>query len=419
MTVGEPFHLHHPAAVLMKPGMLLARVQPVVPWPFPSMARWSLRDPDRSPPAKQRVPTTPKTSLHLKFLHLGCLRCTDILLVNLGRKRYKFALRLILIWGLRMARQLPSLNGLRAFEAAGRHCGFRAAALELNVTQTAVSHIVRLLEERLGYALFRRKPNRLELTAQGQALLAGLTDSFDTIARLTDQVAAMRAGPVLTVGVGPTLAVSWLIPRLTNFYRDHPDVEVRMATGGATRPVRDDWTCTIRRDTAAWPGYVAEILFPSTLVPICTPAVASGLQSLNDLQSSTLIRVSHMANDWPCWFEAARLSLPVRRTGEVLFESNAMAMQAALDGVGIALAQLPYVSDALVAGRLVAPFPIIAHKKETWFLEYRPVRRDDPALQSFRDWLHSEAAREREAEAAFLTRSREKSSLPGAQAPLR
>src|SRR5579859_6268555 len=111
-----------------------------------------------------------------------------------------------------------------------------------------------------------------------------------------------------------------------------------------------------------------------------------------------------MANDWPHWFEAARLSLPVRRTGEVLFESNAMAMQAALDGVGIALAQLPYVSDALAAGRLVAPFPIIAHKKETWFLEYRPIRQDDPALQSFRDWLHGEAAREREAEAAFLTR---------------
>jgi LysR family glycine cleavage system transcriptional activator/LysR family transcriptional regulator of beta-lactamase len=167
-----------------------------------------------------------------------------------------------------MARQLPSLNGLRAFEAAGRLGSFKAAAQELNVTQTAVSHMVRLLEDRLGYAVFLRKPNRLELTVQGRVLLAGLTDSLDAIARLADQVAAMRTGPVLTVGVGPTLAVSWLIPRLANFYRSHPDIEVRMATGGATRPVRDDWTCTIRRDTAAWPGYVAENLFPSTLVPI-------------------------------------------------------------------------------------------------------------------------------------------------------
>jgi LysR family transcriptional regulator, regulator of gene expression of beta-lactamase len=150
-----------------------------------------------------------------------------------------------------MARRLPSLNGLRAFEAAGRQGSFTAAAQELNVTQGAVSRLVRLLEGRLGFALFRRHANALELTAQGQAYLSGLTDSFDSIARLTEQVAAMRAGPVVTVGVGPTLAVNWLIPRLTDFYRSHPNVEVRMATGGATRPVRDDWTCTIRRDTGA------------------------------------------------------------------------------------------------------------------------------------------------------------------------
>src|ERR1700726_636444 len=193
-----------------------------------------------------------------------------------------------------MARRLPSLNGLRAFEAAGRHGSFTAAAQELNVTQSAVSRMVRLLEGRLGFALFRRHANALEFTVQGQALLSGLTDSFDSIARLTDQVAAMRAGPVLTVGVGPTLAVSWLIPRLTSFYRSHPDVEVRMATGGATRPVRDDWTCTIRRDTAGWPGYVAENLFPSTVMPVCTPEIASSLCSPGDLRSATLIRVSNM-----------------------------------------------------------------------------------------------------------------------------
>src|SRR6516225_6443630 len=106
-----------------------------------------------------------------------------------------------------MLRQLPSLNGLRAFEATGRLGSFQAAAHELNVTQTAVSHMVRLLEQRLGYELFRRKPNRLELTTQGQAFLSGLTDAFDSIARLAEQVAAMRAGLVLTVGVARALAV--------------------------------------------------------------------------------------------------------------------------------------------------------------------------------------------------------------------
>jgi len=304
-----------------------------------------------------------------------------------------------------MSRHLPSLNGLRAFEAAGRHHSFTAAAKELNVTQAAVSRMVRLLEERLGFALFRRHANALELTIQGQAFLSGLTDSFDSIARLTDQVAAMRAGPVLTVGVGPTLAVNWLIPRLTSFYHRHPEIEVRMATGGAMRPVRDDWTCTIRRDSAAWPGYVAEQLFLSTLVPVCTPKLAAGLRQPSDLQNTNLIFVPHLSNDWPSWFEAAGLRAPIRPAGEVFFDNNAMAMQAVLDGVGVAIAQLLYVTDALKAGRLVAPFPIAATKQESWYLEYRPARETDAALLAFRNWLQAEAEQQRQIEANLLDRS--------------
>ena len=133
-------------------------------------------------------------------------------------------------------------------------------------------------------------------------------------------------------------------------------------------PVRDDWTCTIRRDTAAWPGYLAEQLFPSTLVPVCTPELAAGLRQPSDLQKTTLIFVPHLSNDWPCWFDAAGLRAPIRPAGEVYFDSNAMAMQAVLDGVGVATAQPLYVTDALKAGRLVAPFPIVATKRESWYL---------------------------------------------------
>src|SRR3546814_16817152 len=114
-----------------------------------------------------------------------------------------------------MMRQLPSLNGLRAFEAAGRHGRFTAAARELNVTQTAVSRLVRLLADRFGFPLFLRHANALELTAQGQALLSGLPDAFDSIARLTESVTAMRRGPVLTVCCGTNLALTELIPHLT------------------------------------------------------------------------------------------------------------------------------------------------------------------------------------------------------------
>jgi LysR family transcriptional regulator, regulator of gene expression of beta-lactamase len=320
-------------------------------------------------------------------------------------KRFYLGVSPSLSWGMAMARRLPSLNGFRAFEAAGRHGSFTAAARELNVTQTAVSRMVRLLEEGLGLSLFRRHANALELTAQGHAFLSGLTDSFNSIAALTEKVSAMRAGPVLTIGVPPTLAVNWLISRLTGFYRDHPDFEVRVATGGAQLPVRDDWTCTIRRDTSPWPSYVAEELFPSTVVPVCTPALARSLRRPLDLHKATLILVPHLSDDWPCWFEAAGLRMPTRPAGEVVFDHNAMAIQAALDGVGIAIAQPLYITDALKAGRLVAPFPIAASKRESWYLEYRRARETDEALLTFRNWLQGEAERQRQIEAELLGRS--------------
>lgn len=312
-----------------------------------------------------------------------------------------------------MTRRLPSLNGLRAFEAAGRQGSFKAAAEELNVTQTAVSHMVRLLEQHLGFALFRRHANRLELTDRGRAFQPGLTEAFDAIARLAEQVTSMQAGPVLTVGVAPTLALHWLIPRLAGFNSKHPDIEVRIATGGAGLPLRDDWTCAIRRGLGSWPGCVTEELFPSTLVPVCTPAMAAGLLRPGDLEAATLIVVSHLRAQWTWWFKAAGLGAPIQPTNEVRFESSMMAIQAALDGVGVAVAQLPYVSEALAAGRLATPFPIIDREYESWYLAYRPIREKDPALLAFRDWLHDEAQSQRQVhERLGLTRPHARSVIP-------
>jgi LysR family glycine cleavage system transcriptional activator/LysR family transcriptional regulator of beta-lactamase len=294
-----------------------------------------------------------------------------------------------------MARRPAFLNGLRAFEASARHGSFTVAAKELHVTQAAVSQQVRLLEKRLGFALFQRRANELELTDQGRAFQPGLTDAFNTIERLTDQVVAMRPGPVLVAGVAPAFALHWLIPRLARFNREHPQVEFRMATGGERLPLRDDWTCSVRRGVGDWPGYVAEELFPATLVPVCTPALAKGLRHPRDLSKATLIVVPHLRAQWTWWFEAAGLPAPVQPAGEVVFESSPMAIKAVLDGVGVAVAQLPYVSDALAAGRLVSPFPIVPRRYESWYLVYRPVRKDDPALRVFRDWLHREAELQR------------------------
>ena len=142
-------------------------------------------------------------------------------------------------------RRLPFLNGVRAFEAAARAGSFAGAAEELHVSPAAVSRMVKLLEDRLGLALFERGANRLSLTPAGRTYQAGLTRILDELALLTDQVTATGRRRVLTVGVGPTFAIRWLIPRLADFRRHAPEVDVRITTGGASVPFDPDWSCGI------------------------------------------------------------------------------------------------------------------------------------------------------------------------------
>lgn len=286
-------------------------------------------------------------------------------------------------------RRLPPLNGLRAFEAAARRGSFAAAGQELNVTQAAVSRMVRLLEDRLGFRLFERHANALELTWQGRTLHPGLTAAFNAIAAVTEQVATLSATPVLTVGVGPSFAVRWLIPRLADFQARHPDIEVRIATGGAINPIRDDWTCGIRLGDGRWPGYDAQPLFSAELFPVCAPASAKHLRTASDLRTQTLLQVEHAMDDWPLWLRAAGVKLrPEKRSPR--FDTYAMALQAAVDGVGVAIGLAPYVEDDIDAGRLVAPFALKVPKGNAWYLIWPTTRGDEATLVAFRDWLSAQ-----------------------------
>lgn len=284
-------------------------------------------------------------------------------------------------------RRLPSLNGLRAFEAAARHGSFTAAAAELHVSQAAVSRMVKLLEERLGFALFERRANALVLSERGRALQPTLTDSFDAIARRVEQVLAMRAGPVLTVGMGATVAVRWLIPRLSGFHHDHPEIEVRIATGGAGAPMSDDWTCAVLLGDGQWPGFEAERLFSSTLQPVCAPRLAAELREPADLAGATLLHVSHWGQDWPRWLAAA--GVPEVASKGLSFGSYAMTLQAAIDGVGVALAPRHYIQDDIAAGRLAVPFGLAVPMVHSWYLVCRASRREDAGFAPFRSWLYA------------------------------
>ncbi len=287
-------------------------------------------------------------------------------------------------------RRLPFLNGVRAFEAAARGGSFARAAEELRVSPAAVSRLVRLLEQRLGIALFERGANRLALTAAGRAYQAGLTRILDALADLTDQVTAAARRQVLTVGVGPTFAIRWLIPRLAGFRALAPEIDVRITSGGQATPFDPDWSCGITLGDGDWPGLVAEPLFAADLLPVCAPALAPALATPGDLDAATLLRVAHAPDDWPRWLRAAGLP-GVTAAGPEL-EYYGQALQAAIDGVGIAMGIRPYVDDDLAAGRLVAPFGITVSKGKRWYLVHRLARAEEPAFAAFRAWLTERAA---------------------------
>ncbi|WP_458095779.1 LysR substrate-binding domain-containing protein [Roseomonas sp. WA12] len=287
-------------------------------------------------------------------------------------------------------RRLPSLNGVRAFEAAARNGGFAGAARELNVTPAAISRMVQLLEQRLGVPLFQREANRLSLTSHGRLYQAGLTQILDSLAQLTADVAGQPESHVLTVGVGPTFAIRWLIPRLAAFQREVPDVEVRITTGGVAAPFAEDWTCGIQLGDGRWPGLSAEPLFTADLLPVCAPALAAGLDTPQALDPARLIRVAHAPEDWPRWLAGA--GLPALRPAGPVFEFYGQALQAAADGIGIALGLRPYIDDDLRAGRLVAPFVLPVPKGRGWHLVFRERRRAEPGFVAFRDWLLRQSA---------------------------
>jgi LysR family glycine cleavage system transcriptional activator/LysR family transcriptional regulator of beta-lactamase len=295
--------------------------------------------------------------------------------------------------------KLPSLNGLRAFESAARLGSFTAAASELNVTQTAVSHSVKLLEAQLDCRLFERRANALSVTDQGRLLLPDLTAALERMAIATQRVAKARTRPVLTVGVGPTFAMRWLIPRLGRFQQLHPEIEVHTTTGGVAAPLSSAWTCGIALGRDDTRGVASIPLFSPDYFPVCNPRTARKLRAPKDLYKTTVLDVRHAPDDWSSWLAAAQLD--ERRIGKrLVFEYYAFALQAAIDGVGVAIGLHPYVVDDLAAGRLVAPFKLSVPKRQGWYLNYRDVQGANPALAAFIGWMRKEAQTQRKSRVA-------------------
>ena len=293
-----------------------------------------------------------------------------------------------------MTRRLPSLNALRAFEAAARHESFTQAAQELCVTQGAVSHQVKALEAELGCRLFNREHRRLIITSAGQAYLVVVRDAFDRLALGTENLLQRHKAGALTVSTSPNFASKWLVHRLGRFAEQHPDIDLRVsATLQHIDFAREDFDLAIRHGDGNWPSLHVTRLCAEELFPVCSPALVRGrhaLRSPADLKHHPLLHINER-QDWGKWLEAAGVT-QVDFTRGPIFNQASMAIDAAIDGQGIALARSALTAWDLGAGRLVRPFPLSLKVPYSYWIVCPKPTAALPKISTFRKWLADEAA---------------------------
>ena len=292
-----------------------------------------------------------------------------------------------------MARRLPPLNGLKAFEAAARSGSFTRAAEELNVTQGAVSHQVKALEDTLGLKLFRRERQRVILTEAGRDYLSVIRDALDQIAVGTERLLQRQEGGALTVSTSPDFAAKWLVNRLGRFSEKHPNVDLRIsATTHYIDFARDDVDVAIRHGDGEWPGLDVQRLYSERLFPVCSPKLIAGRNRITkpaDLLKFPLLRLED-AKNWQRLLEAAGVRTAVG-PGPVLNRAS-MLIDAAIDGQGIALARTALAAWDLINGRLVRPVDVSLKVADTYWIVCPKASSNVPKIATFRTWVLAEAA---------------------------
>ncbi len=290
-----------------------------------------------------------------------------------------------------MERRLPSLNALRAFEAAARNGSFRAAGEELCVTQSAISHQVRALEEELGTDLFVRESRKVSLSQCGRRYYPILRDALDRIAEGTDAIRGTGDSNTVTLQVYSTFAIRFLIPRLPDLQQQHPDLRLRLHTSQSDVDFEhDDVDACVLIGRRENPQLRYDYLFSSDLFPVCSPGFLEANQfseQPESLRSLPLLQVYPSRKDWWVWLQENALE-GVNPDGGQQFDSYDLAMNAAIQGLGVGLGIEPFVNRDLDNGLLLEPFPgrRVAHPSD-WFLACRMEKAERPAIHAFRQWL--------------------------------
>jgi len=293
-----------------------------------------------------------------------------------------------------MPRRLPPLNALRTFEAAARAPSFAAAAEELAVTPGAVSRQVKALEDWLGTRLFLRRHKQVSLTPEGRAYLEAIGGPFEAIAAATERLAADRRARPLAICSYPTFAIRWLLPRWARFYDRHPEIDVQLTTSLQPLDLANapyDAAVQVSAEPAAWKGMRWLKLAEVALIPVCGPALAATLRRPADLARHTLLHGAPRPDDWARWLACAGVDGLDARAGP-RFESLNLAFQAAIEGIGIAIAIRALVEDDLAAGRLLQPFGPARLSGRPFYLVWPEARTRDRRLRAFVDWLAREVS---------------------------
>lgn len=291
-----------------------------------------------------------------------------------------------------MARHLPSLNGLRAFEAAARQLSFTRAAEELNVTQSAVSHQIRALEEQMGVTLFRRVPQGLLLSDAGQLLLPAVRDAFDRLATGVERARGRAASGTLTVSVSPYFAGRWLMPRIGRFRALHPEIELRLSASQQyvdfTR--ESDIDMGLRHGLGVWEGLSAVRFLDDEVFPVCSPSLPSLPQTPEDLRAHVLLD-DDQHGYWRAWLAAAGLK-DLEPTGGLRLTDIGLTMQAAIAGQGVAMGRASLVEEELADGHLMRPFALSIPADYGIYAVCPEATASHPKIAAFRAWLVAEGA---------------------------
>ncbi|MFP8967774.1 transcriptional regulator GcvA [Pokkaliibacter sp. CJK22405] len=290
-------------------------------------------------------------------------------------------------------RRLPPLNALRMFESSARNGSFAAAAEELFVTASAVSHQIKSLEEYLGAPLFSRSKRKVELTPAGDQYLTAVRHALDEIEIATERLMTTKDGNVINISVAPNFLTRWLMPRMSRFQALYPDIELQInASMGLIDFNKSTTDMAVYFGNGEWDDIEVHYLRSVLLAPMCSPQMANGLHPLKapeDLKHHTLIYVNKRKYEWEDWLELAGVNF-THTKGSLQMPSSQLATAAAQEGLGVALADVTLTSRELASGALVAPFDIRLDTHKAFYLVYKKHRPLTPGMLAFKEWMMTE-----------------------------